>query len=211
MIVARGRYLYRLDGTRHPLTESFEISMHDGLVTVFGVRRSDPDDLVLEASASYGVQSLIHAELTMSAGAGTTRRASYELLGDEVVVRRGRHSQAVFVPEDAEVFPLLRVFQGRVVARALAAGEAGLTVVTPDIRAGTSGPELLVPVVDVCAARAQADGTLELRGGMSEPGPAIVWLEEGGLLRSMTWVDASGGSWEVELAEIDGSVRPLEW
>ena len=77
-----------------------------------GVRRSDPENLVLEASASYGVQSLIHAELTMSVGSGTTRRASYELLGDEVVVRRGRHSQAVFVPEDAEVFPLLRCSKG---------------------------------------------------------------------------------------------------
>ena len=211
MIVARGRYVYRLDGAEHALTESFEISMHDGLVTVLGVRRSDPEGLVLEASASYGVQSLIHAELTMSVGSQSTRRASYELLGDEVVVRRGRHSQAVFVPEDAEVFPLLRVFQGRVVARALAAGEAGLTVVTPDIRAETDGPALLAPMVDVSTATAQADGTIEFRGGSSEPGSAIVGLDDGGLLRSMTWSDGSGRSWQVDLAEVEGEVRPLEW
>jgi hypothetical protein len=211
VIVARGRYVYRLDGTEQSLTESFEISMHDGLVTVLGVRRSDPDGLLLEASASYGVQSLIHAELTMSVGSESTRRASYELLGDEVVVRRGRHSQAVFVPEDAEVFPLLRVFQGRVVARALAAGEAGLTVVTPDIRAETDGPALLAPLVDVSTATAQPDGTIEFRPGSSGPGPALVRLDDGGLLRSMTWAEGSGGSWEVELADVDGQVRPLEW
>jgi hypothetical protein len=210
VIVARGRYRYRLDGTEQALTESFEVSMHDGLVTVLGVRRSDPDGLVLEASASYGVQSLIHAELTMSVGSGATRRASYELLGEEVIVRRGRHSQAVFVPEDAEVFPVLRVFQGRVVARALAAGPAGLTVVVPE-SSGTDGQDLLAPRVDVATASAQADGTVDFRAGHADPAAALIRLDEGGLVQTMTWAQDEVGAWEVELVDLDGEVRPLEW
>jgi hypothetical protein len=148
----QGGYRYERNGVAMAMDESFVI---DGS-HVRGVR-DQPGGARMEVEARLDGIGLVDsfALRWIHGGEGhiASRTVSYarsEIGLDVIVDDVASH---LIVSDDALLFPLLRVFQGPLIAAIALAGEDGRTVVIPDLHALTDPTRLLCPTVEVRTAR----------------------------------------------------------
>jgi hypothetical protein len=156
----QGGYRYERNGDVMAMDESFAI---DGS-SVRGVR-DQPGGARMEVGAFLDTHGLVDSFVLRWTHRGEghvpSRTISYARAEGGVDLVVDDVASHLETPGDALVFPLLRVFQGPLIMAIASAGEAGRTVVIPDLHAITDPARLLFPTVEVRTARRLAEPTAE--------------------------------------------------
>jgi len=224
-----GRYLYRRDGDLMPVDEMFVVTRSPDATRV-EVERTAPGTTLSVDATWWGDRSLSFDIGWSAADDSLAPRtdARYEFRDGVLTSSRAFGDAAatvdtVQVDEPLLVFPLMRVFSGRIVA-AIAAGPAdGSLVLVPDIRDPSDVDGWLRPLVDRRRALAAGDDFVVVDGepraarvfdylGGSYEAAATAYVDGSGLLLRYTWDQPGVGDWDVRVAEIVGPwPEPADW
>lgn len=238
ILVTSGCYTYSVDGSVAPVAEPFTVTCREQSVLVTSERVAPGTRLNVDAvyNADGPTDVLLtwasdHEDLPQIA----TMRYVHDPAGGLTAsgtVDSVEHSHELALSAAASFFPLMRVYSGRTLLRLVDAGDgggagdavnAGVDVVTPDIRDPSVHALFLQPLRDHRRTGATERTTLEVDGravactkveylGGSYDQPASVWVDDGGLLLRYTWDQPGVGDWDVRIGDINGPWPvPRDW
>jgi hypothetical protein len=192
----QGSYRYWRNGETVPLHESFVV---DG-TSVRGVR-VQPGGAHMEVEATLDDDGLVESFSLVwrheGEGHVLSRTVSYARRGSVIDVMVDGEPATLDVPDDALLFPLLRVFQGPLIVAIALAGTVGRSVVIPDLHALTDPARLLRPTVEVRTARRLAEpvhgeDALYTYEGRVYDAEARFWIDATNALTSYRFPQAEG-------------------
>jgi hypothetical protein len=220
---SRGRYRYTRDGEAVAVDERFVLGeVAPGAVRVRSTRitASPTARLEVDVRMTEGRTDALVRWTGSAPDVARSARAEYAATGTGIVVAREVDATAYDeVREHGALYPLMRVFTGRLVV----ASRAGLDVVVPDVADPSDLGRFLAPVVSSRTAEVLGERGVVV-DGVERAGTAYRWrggaygedgaefvVDPGGLLLAYA-VTQPSGRWEVTLAEVTGPWPvPLSW
>ncbi len=147
----KGTYRYRRDGVVLGVTDTFVV---DG--SRVRSTRIQPGGARMDVDAHLNPSGLVEAFGLRWTHEGEghipSREVHYQVSAGELRVAIDDQEIALDVGDDALLFPLLRIFQGAVILAVASSGNAGRTVIIPDLHDLTNPTRLLHPTVEVRTA-----------------------------------------------------------